>query len=401
MIHVALTLLLVAADWPQFRGPAGDGHANAQPPLTWSESDNVAWKAAIHGKAWSSPVVLGDQVWVTTASEDGKELFAVGLDRKSGRVLHDVRVTEVNKPQFCHPYNSYASPTPVIETGRLYVHFGSPFTGCIDTSTGRVFWERHDLKCNHWRGAGSSPVVHGDLLILTFDGYDRQYVAALDKRTGRTVWSTDRAISYSTDDGDFKKAYSTPLVIEQKGRVVIVSPSAEATIAYDIADGKEIWRVRHGGMNAAARPVVGDDRIFLTSGHTKYLLAVPVGGAGDMTSRVEWKLPRGPSRPSLLFFDRWLFCVNDEGIASCLEGATGRRVWQERLGGAFSASPVLAGGCIYFAGENGTIYVVKAGPRFELVASNKLDAGCMASPAVVGEAIYLRTKTHVYCIGKP
>jgi outer membrane protein assembly factor BamB len=392
-----------ADNWPQFRGPNGDGISTAKGlPLTWSETENVRWKTPIPGKAWSSPVLWDDQIWLTNATPDGKRLSAVCVDRTSGKVLHDLTLFELEKPPFCIPYNSYASSTPVIEKGRCYAHFGSNGTACIDTATGKVLWERRDLKCDHWRGAGSSPILHGKLLILVFDGHDVQYVTALDKETGKTVWKTDRNINYTSKDGDLHKAYGTPAVFTIDGKEQLICPSAEATIAYDPATGSEIWRLMHGGMNAATRPLFHDGLIFLTSGHTKLLMAVKSGGKGELTeSAIAWKTNKGvPSRPSPVLLGDLLFLVNDEGIASCVEAKTGERLWQERLGpkAGTSASPLCADGRLYFADEEGTTYVVEAARKYKQLAANKLAAGCMASPIAAGKSLFLRTKTDLYCI---
>ncbi len=404
---VVLVVQLNAADkWPQFRGPHGDGHADAQGlPVEWSETKNIRWKVEIHDKGWSSPVIWGDQIWMTTARADGKEMFAVCVDRKSGKILHDVKLLSVDKPDFCIDFNSYASPTPVIEEGRVYIHFGRYLTACLDTSDAKVLWERRDFTCNHFRGPGSSPILCGDLLILTFDGVDQQYVAALGRNSGKTVWKKDRNIKYSanTPDGDHKKGYSTPSVFEINGKQQLVSPSAEATIAYDPANGDELWRIHHGGMNEACRPLMGHGLIYLTSGHTSQLLAVKEGGKGhlDPDDAVEWKTGKNvPSRPSFLLIDDYLYMVSDKGFASCLNAKTGKEMWQERLGSPCSASPIYADGKIYIADEQGTTYVLEASPTFKKLAANKLDAGCMASPAAIGDALYLRTRTHLYCIGK-
>src|SRR5262249_12818569 len=209
--------------WPQFRGPRGEGRTDAVGlPVRWGEKENIVWKTPIHDKGWSSPVVWGGQVWMTTARADGKELFAVCVDRETGKILHDLKVFDVEKPAFCIPFNSYASPTPVIEEGRVYVHFGTYGTACLDTATGKKLWERRDLNCDHFRGPGSSPIVFGDLLFVHFDGFDVQYVVALDKATGKTVWKKDRAIDYGTDNGDLKKAYATPTVITVQGKPQLI-----------------------------------------------------------------------------------------------------------------------------------------------------------------------------------
>lgn len=387
--------------WPQFRGPRGDGVTDSKGlPVTWSETENVRWKTAIHGKAWSSPVILGDQVWLTTANADGKAFYAVGLDRKSGKILHDIKLFTEENPAFCHAYNSYGSPTPVLEPGKLYFHFGTYGTGCLDTATGKTLWLRRDIKVDHFRGPGSSPVIHGDSMFLTFDGFDRQFVMVLDKNTGKTIWEKDRDIVYTTDNGDLKKAYSTPTILTVDGREQAISPAAESTVAYDLKTGEVVWRVIHGGMNAALRPVVGHGMIYLASGHNKNLVTVKIGGKGDLTNEIVWKTNRAvPSRPSLLLVGELLFMVNDEGIASCLDARTGKYHWNERVGKPTSASPLWAEGRIYFSDEDGKTYVLAAGKEFKLLATNKLDAGCMASPAVAGDAIYLRTKTHLYCLG--
>jgi outer membrane protein assembly factor BamB len=254
LVTVLALLLAVpaAAQWPQFRGPDGMGTSASRPPLTWSEQQNVAWKVQIHGRAWSSPVILGNQVWVTTATEDGRKLFAVAIDRQTGKILHDLKLFQVAKPQYAHPFNTYASPTPVIEPGRVYVTFGSPGTAAIDTASGKVVWERRDFECNHFRGAGSSPILFGDLLIMHFDGSDRQYVIALDKRTGKTVWRTERSIDFQDltpqgkpqADGDFRKAFSTPHIVMVGKEPLLVSIGSKATYGYDPRTGKELWRIR-------------------------------------------------------------------------------------------------------------------------------------------------------------
>ena len=399
----ALSPAPAADNWPQYRGPNGDGVSDAKDvPTKWSEKENVRWKVAIHDKGWSSPVVWGDQVWVTTARADGKQLFAVCVDRKTGKVVHDLKLFDVANPQYCIPFNSYASSTPVVEEGRLYAHFGAAGTACVDTATGKVLWSRTDFECNHHRGPGSSPILYQNLLILTFDGFDKQYVAALDKATGKTVWQKDRGIQYSTDNGDFHKAYATPSVFEIGGRPHLVAPSAEATIAYDPMTGEELWRVIHGGMNESARPVLAHGLIYLTTGHTATLLAVKAGGSGVIPAdAVAWRYAReAPTRSSVLVVGDLLFMVNDNGIATCLEAKTGKLVWRERLTGEFSASPVYAAGHVYFSNQDGTTYVVAADREFDLVETNKLDAGFMASPAIAGSELFLRTKTHLYCIAK-
>lgn len=391
-----------ADDWNQFRGPHGDGQTPAKSlPIDWSETKHVSWKTAMHGKAWSSPVVWGQQIWLTSATADGKQLFAICVEAATGKIVHDITVFAIAEPMFCYPYNSYASPTPVVEEGRLWVHFGSAGTACLDTATGQVLWTRQDLPCDHWRGAGSSPIVFRDLLIVNFDGYDLQYVVALDKRTGQTVWKTDRSIDYGSDDGDMKKAYCTPKVLEHNGRLQLVSPAAVGTVAYDPLTGAELWKVQHGGYNAAARPLYSHGLVIISIEGGLKLLAVRPDGTGDVTkTHIAWSYGKAtPTRPSPLIVQDHLYLVSDAGIVTCLDVKTGAATWTERMGGRHSASPIHADGRIYFFDEENKSRVIEANPQqFRLLAENPLDAGCMASPAVIGEAFILRTKTHLYRI---
>ena len=400
--------------WPEFRGPTGQGLSDATGlPLRWSEAENVKWKTAIHGKAWSSPVVFGNQVWITTATEDGKELFAVALDRTTGKILHDKKIFDVESPQYADNFNSYGSPTPVIEKGRVYLSFGSAGTACIDTETFRVLWQRRDLPCNHWRGPGSSPTLWRNLLILHFDGADLQYVVALDKNDGHTVWKTNRSIDFQdltpegkpVRDGDFRKAFSTPLVVEHEGVPLLISVGSNATYCYDPATGKELWRVEDRRFHTGTvRPVVGHGMVYTATGLPRGdLWAVRLGGHGVVTdTHVVWKCTTSvPNRPSPVLVGDLLFMVNqDSSVVSCLDAKTGAAIWRERLPGLgkYSASPTYADGRIYFFNENGTCPVIEAGRQFKVLAQNKLDGGFMATPAIAGQALFVRSKTHLYRI---
>ncbi len=326
-VGISTTLLGADGNWPQFRGPEGNGHAQATSlATTWSESENISWKTPIPGRGWSSPVVWQNQVWLTTATEDGRQLFAICVDANSGNILHDLHLFQVAHPDEIHVTNSYASPTPVLEPGRVYVHFGTYGTACLDTSTGQVLWQRRDLPCNHWRGPGSSPILFEDLLIVNFDGFDQQYVVALDKNTGQTRWKTDRNIDFQTDDGDLKKAFCTPTIISVQGQLQLISPAAKATIAYDPRTGRELWRLRYDNHSATARPLFGHGLLFINSGFSKAeLLAVRPGTTGDVTdTHVAWQTDRSiGSKPSPLLVDDLLYVVHDQGTASCLDALTG------------------------------------------------------------------------------
>ncbi|MBS0204277.1 MAG: PQQ-binding-like beta-propeller repeat protein [Planctomycetes bacterium] len=403
--------------WNQFRGPRGDGTSTEKGlPVTFADGTSaIVWKTPIVGRAWSSPVIWGNQIWITNAPEiqnTTKEkprldrplkLSAVCVDLKTGKILHDLVLFEVDTPQFTHATNSYGSPTPFIEEGRVYIHFGAYGTACLDTNTGKKIWERTDLKCDHFRGPGSSPIVDGDLLFLTFDGYDQQYITALNKLTGETVWKKDRNVDFGTTDGDAKKAYSTPKLIEAGGRRLLISPFASATIAYDPASGTPIWTVHHGGMNAAGRPLYGNGLLYIsTADGPNPLVAVPATGEGDITKSIAWRTNKAvPKRPSQLLVGDLLFMMNDSGVASCLDAKTSAEIWTTRLPGEYWASPLYANGLVYCFSQQGHIPVFEAGREFKLVADNKFDEGFVASPAVAGKALILRSKGHLYRVENP
>lgn len=419
MKRLALSLLLFSStlpandNWPQFRGPAGDGiAADSDIPTTWSEEENVAWKTEIHGLGWSSPVIFGDQVWLTTATPDGKELSVLCLDKVTGKVLLDQKLFDVAEPQFAHKFNTYASPTPVIEEGRVYVTWGSPGTACLDTKTFEVLWTREDIVCDHFRGAGSSPILFEDLLILPYDGADHQFVLAMDKQSGETRWNTKRSVDFKDLDedgkpkaeGDLRKAYATPHITEMGGREVLISQGAMATYAYDPRTGEELWRFdEHSNHSASTRPVILEGTIFVPTGFPKpWLLALSPKGKGVLDeAAVTWKLQKGvPKKPSLQLVGEHIYAISDGGIATCWDAKTGDTVWAERIGGNYSSSPLVANGKLYFFSEEGKTAVVKAAPEFELLAENTLGDGFMASPAVSGDALYIRSRSHLYCIRK-
>ena len=399
-----------AAFWPQFRGPTGDGIAiqGANPPTKWSESENVRWRTEIPGKGWSSPVAWGDSIFVTTATENGLSMSALALDRKTGAVHWNKEVfanTETQKD--FHAFNSYASPTPVLDGQQLYVSFGAYGTAALNPNNGDIVWQRRDLQCNHYRGSGSSPILFRNLLIYHMDGYDKQFVVALNKKTGETVWKIDRTVDYGTEDGDVKKAFGTPQIIEVavagsiEKQIQMISTTSKAVLAYDPIDGKELWRVKYAEFSSATRPLYDGKHIFLNTGFSKgKLIAIAAGGKGDITqTHVAWEASKAiGSKPSPLLVGSDLICtLDDRGVLTAMQRSSGEMVWQERLGGDFSASPILAGNRIYCLDEKGKghVYSIDGKP----IAVNTLDAGCLASPAVVGNDLIVRTRTAVYCIG--
>jgi len=411
-------------NWPQFRGPRGDGTSSSTGlPLHWSDRSGgygIKWKTAIHGRAWSSPVIWGPQIWVTSATEDGRELFAVCVERDSGKIVRDLKLFDVTTPQFAHKFNTYASPTPVIEEGRVYMTFGSPGIACLDTQTGKVLWTRRDLECNHYRGAGSSPILYENLFILNFDGSDHQFVIALDKKTGRTIWQRNRSVDYKDlapdgrvqSEGDFRKAFATCQIASLDGRPTLLSQGAKAFYAYEPLTGEEFWRVEERTSHSGAtRPVLGHGLVFVPSGFsTGQLLAIRPGKKGEVLDvnaaeppstelQVVWRAKRNvPKKPSLLLVGELLFGIDDNGVATCWEAKTGRTFWNERIGGNYSAAPLATQRRLYFFSEEGKTTVVAAEREFKKLAENQLGDGFMASPAVSGKALFLRTRTELYRI---
>jgi outer membrane protein assembly factor BamB len=419
----------VSADWPEFRGPTGQGHSDAVGlPLKWSEEENVVWKTALPGRGWSSPVEQNGRIWLTAALESpatpeqkakklaeapnpaGLEvvgsvsLRAVCVDFRTGRILHDVEVFHAENPDPVHSQNSFASPTPVMNEGRVYVHFGTYGSACLDAKTGEVVWRTQEWKCDHQNGPGSSPIVWNDLFIVHFDGIDVQYVIALDKHTGQLVWKTDRS-GKMNENGPFRKAYGTPLVVEHEGQPLLISPAADWVYAYDPASGKELWRANYGklGFSNVPRPVVGHGMIYIsTCFMSPTMLAVRYDGLGDVTdSNIVWRNDRqAPKLPSALLVGDELYLVSDQGVATCLDARTGEELWAQRLGGNVNASPLFADGRIYFCNRDGATFVVAPGREYKLLAENRLEGAFFASPAVVEKSLVLRTDQALYRIEK-
>jgi outer membrane protein assembly factor BamB len=394
-VLLVLALFLHTSDWPQFRGPTGQGHSDEQGlPLNWTETKNIRWKVAIPGKGWSSPVVRGDQIWLTTATEEGKSLRAISVDRNSGAIVHNVEVFRLKSAKLSNAKNSFASPTPVIDGDRVFVHFGAFGTACL-TLRGEIVWKTRLEYDNGQHGTGGSPVLYNDLLIVSCDGNDVQFIVALDKLTGKTKWKKSRQ-GY--------QAYTTPLIISLPAGDQVVSPGAFRAVSYDAQTGKEIWQVTYGeGFSNVPRPVYGDGLVFICTGFQQAsLLAVRLDGKGDVTkSKVEWRLDRGvPLTPSPLLVGNELYLITDTGIASCVDARTGKEYWRARIGGNHSASPVYADGRIYFLSEEGESVVLAPGQQLKHLATNQLEGRTLASMAVAGGSIFIRSETHLYRIAK-
>jgi len=415
--------------WPQWRGPDGQGHAPAAHdlPVTWSETENVVWKTPLPGRGWSSPVLDERFVWMTTAVEreatpeekarravepsggqarnvaTSLSLRALAVDRELGRLVHDVELFVIGEPQPIHALNSYASPSPVLAEGRLYCHFGDFGTACVETATGKVLWANRDLRLDHMNGPGSTPIVWNDLLIVNCDGIDVQFVAALDAATGRVAWKTSRSGKLG-DDPDVKKAYATPLVVRHADRDVLISPGADWLYGYDPKTGAELWRMSYGelGFSVVPRPVTGHGLVYMsTSFNQARLLAVKLADDGR-GAEIVWQEKKGaPNMPSPLVVGEQLFMVSDKGVATFLDACTGAPIATLRLGGNVSSSPLFADGRIYVGNRDGDTFVIDpaAKPEPAVIATNHLDGRIFATPAAVGDALYLRTDTALYRLG--
>jgi outer membrane protein assembly factor BamB len=406
-------------NWPQFRGPRGDGTSLATSvPVHWSETNNIEWKVPIPGRGRSSPVVLGDRLWLTLAVEQGVvrtnigpddmqtaehvSLEAVCLDRANGKLLWRTRLFDVNQPDPVHWFNSWATPTPAVEAGHLYCDFGTYGTAGLNSQNGEILWKTR-LPLDHQVGPGSSPVLHKNLLVLVRDGRDAQYVTALDKKTARPVWKTDRPPIH-VSSLNLKKSFVTPLVVQTAGRTQLISPGAHWVVSYDPATGKELWRARHGtGFSIGSCPVFGDGVTYFSTGSTKpQLCAFRADGEGDVTTtHALWKIARQvPVMSSPVMLGNELYWTSDDGLATCADVRTGDAHWQERMNQRHFASPLLADGRVYFFGNEGKCTVVKADQKFEKLAENQLEGTVVGTPAIVDRTLFLRTDAHLYRIGK-
>ena len=407
-------------NWPMRMGPSLNSHV-AEPdavglPTEWSEepSSNIAWKIELEGFGHSAPVIGRGRIWLTSATADGKQQFVDCIDQANGKVLHHKLLFENPEPEpLGNGVNTYASPTSVLEDDALYVHFGTYGTARLDPETLDVAWQRRDINCRHFRGPGSSPVVWKDLVILTFDGIDAQFVTALNKHTGKTVWRTNRTTDYGDLDadgkpkldGDLRKAYGTPNVVEIDGKGQVVSIGSRAAFSYDVQTGEELWTITHDDFNASSPPMFFENHAIINTGSKgSNLLSVRLDDTtrGDVSkSHVVWNRDKGNADlcAPLLIGDR-IFSILGNGVINCVDVKTGDEIWKDRVEGVFTASPITANDLIYFCTEAGDCYVVKAADSYELVAHNHLAEGMRASPSAADGHLFFRTFTHLYSIGK-
>lgn len=414
-------------DWPAFRGPHGDGHADAgRLPTTWGgTSAPSVWETVIPGRGWSSPIVIGDRVWLTYGEElalsdtarqkrlasnpFGSEdfhahaavtLYAIELALDTGKILRQLELFTSENPAPIHVANSYASPTPVTDGERLYCHFGSLGTVAVDLASGAVVWKQVFAQ-DDITGAAGSPVLWSDHLIFTCDGFDQQFVVALDRRTGEIAWRTPRPPIQVTD-GKLRRTFSTPLVIEYAGRSQLIAPAAQWLVSYDPATGNEWWRARIAtGYSIVPRPVFRDGLVYVCSGYMRpELWAVRADGTGDVSAtHVAWTFKRQvPEIASPIVVGEQIYFVSVGGVATSLRAADGKFLWQHRLTGSYSASPLAADGKLYFTNEEGLTTVVVPGPEYRELAQNQLVGRTRASLAVAGESLLMRSDPVLYCI---
>lgn len=405
MSLLLLPAVLQAEDWPEFRGPTGQGHSTARGlPIRWSTTESVKWKQAIPGKGWSSPAAVGNRIYLTTAvprvaadETSGFTLRVVCLSAADGSISWDTPIAEqpADAPRI-HGKNSHASPSPIVHGDQIYVHFGHQGTACLDLN-GKVVWMNSEIKYSPVHGNGGSPAISAEHLIFSCDGGDNPFVVALNLKSGRVSWRSPRACEAAK-----KFAFSTPLVIEVNGQTQVISPGSHSVNSFDVTTGRELWRVRYEGYSVIPRPVFGQGLIFVsTSYDAPEVLAIRPDGEGDVTeTHIAWRQKKAaPHTPSLLLHGEELYMVSDGGIASCLDASTGSPHWQQRLGGNYSASPLLAEDRIYFQNETGLGTVVRANKKFEQLATNNLNEPTLASYGVTGNDLLIRTESSLYRIG--
>ena len=399
-------------NWTQFRGSDLNGLAlNEKIPLKWDDS-SIKWKTAIHDQGYSSPVIYDNQVWITAAKSDGKELYAVCTDFQTGKIIYDIKIFAPEEVEGKHSINTYASPTPCIEKGFVYVHYGSNGTACINTTNGSIVWKRNDFKCKHVQGPASSPVIYKNLLILHFEGVDVRFIVALDKSNGKIIWRSDRPTEpYEPLSKIGRKAYITPLIINVKGHDMLISNGSAVCIAYDPNSGKEIWRVVDGAESTIAMPFSEKGILYWYTGYkadgngnkSTNLLAVNPEGNRDITgTNIIWKKQEELSRNQCLtpvIKDGLIYTVNTRNIMMCIDAASGEEVWSIHVTSNYDASPLYVNGNILFFSVKGEVIAIKAGRKYDVVAQNQMDSGIWATPAILRNSVILRTQKYLYRIG--
>ena len=398
-----------SVNWPEFRGAGAQGHSAATNlPLTWSPTSHIAWKAPIAGIGWSSPVVIGDRIFLTSALPVGgvedpkanRSLHALALDANTGKPVWDVELFTATAPR-AHRKNSHASPTPVFEDGKLYIHFGHLGTACLDAATGKTVWATQEYAYSPVHGNGSSPVLFEDLLIFNADAETEPKVIALDKATGKARWTFARQ-----SEAKKKFSFCTPLLIDVAGQKQLITPGSGVVNALDPKTGTEIWHFNYDqGYSVVPRPIYSHGTIYLSSGYDKpvlYAIKVDASSKGDVTAtHLAWTIDKAaPHNPSMAVIGDELYFVADNGILTCADAKTGAIHYSERCTGPISASLLAADGKLYLQDEKGLGVVVKPGKTFSVLAKNDLAERSLASYAVIGSDLLIRTEANLYRIKK-
>ena len=397
-------------NWTHFRGSLMNGHAEVKgAPVHWSEDLNIVWKNAVKGSGWSSPVIYNDQVWLTSASEDGREFYTLCYDLNTGHLLDDKIIFRHKEPQRINRLNSYATPTPCIEENFVYVHYGTFGTACIDTRNFEIVWKREDLKCDHMQGPASSPIINDNTVFIHLEGVENPYVVALDKRTGKTIWKSVRpAEIYDPLEPVYRKSYQTPIVIKAAGRELLISNSSYMCFAHDVKTGEVIWTFEYGYDSTVSQPLFWNGLVFVNSGWIKIdnrpyftrQYAVDPEGRGDITgTHVKWVYEDDvPQLSTPVIVDGNMYMIHDRGMLTCLDALEGRPLWKEKLKGNYNSSPVFAAGYIYFFSVKGDCTIIKPGGTFQKVAENSIGEMVKTVPAFVNGDMVLRTDQNLYLI---
>lgn len=397
-------------NWTHFRGSNMDGHAQVETaPLSWSNTENVVWKVPVKGLGWSSPVVYENQIWLTSAAKEGNEFYTVCYDLETGNLLDEKIIFTAEDPQRIHGTNSYATPTPCIEKGFVYVHYGHFGTACINTKNFEVVWKREDMPCNHMQGPASSPIIYKDKLIIHLEGTEDPYVAALDKKTGETIWKSIRPKEiYDPLEPVYRKSYQTPIVIETNGKELLISNSSYLCFAHDVNTGEVIWTIEYRDDSTVSQPLYYNGLVYVNSGWLfednkpfwTRQYAVDPNGTGDITNtHVKWTYEEDvPQIPTPVIVEGKMYMVHDRGLLSCLDAANGNLIWTEKLKGNFNSSPIYAGGNIYFINVKGECTIIKPGDSFQKLAENDINEMVKAVPVFVEGKMILRTEKNLYSI---
>ena len=406
--------------WPDKHGPTLDGvvpeSSVSNLPLEWSENKNVVWKAPYKGLGHSSPVILGNQVWFTSATKDGKEQYVYAIDRNSGKIIHNFTLYKnANPEELGNTTNNYATPSCVAEPGAVYVHFGTYGTAKLDPKTAKVIWNRKDIKVRHFRGPASSPVIYKDSLILTFDAVEeKQFIMALDKNTGKTLWTTKRSVDFKDlvdgkpkREGDFRKAFGTPGFATVDGKTQILSVGSKAAYGYDADTGKEIWILTHSNYNAAVRPIYIPQykMAIINTGSAKaniHGVALDKTTKGKINnSHIKWSQRRASRYCMPVYYKDHIYQITHDGNLSCINIKSGKTTWKQSLVRSFMASPILSGDNIYLIDIYGKATIFKAEPSaYKQIAENEIAEEVSACPAVADGALFIRGKKHLYKIAK-